>query len=243
MTRLALLSDIHGNRVALEAVLDDLDRHGVDEIVCLGDVATLGPEPAAVVETLAARCERLVLGNHEEFVLDANTVGRYTDVPVIIDSIDWCRSQLDAHHLGYLATARPFHRLEVDGTEVLLFHGSPSSNTVDLLASTPPDELDVLLGDGTATVLVGGHTHLQLLRQHRGRLLVNPGSIGMPFECYVGGRQPTIMAHAEYAVLEVDRGRVEVRLQRVPLDRSCLRRALDAAVTLPLGEALHAAYA
>ncbi len=242
MTRIALLSDVHGNRVALDAVLADVDRHGVDEVMCLGDVATLGPNPTEVVDRLAERCSRLVLGNHDEFLLDPDAVGRYTEVAVIVDSIAWCASELDASHRSFLASAVPFVRLDVDGTDVALFHGSPWSNTTDLLATTPAEELDALLGDRTATVMVGGHTHLQLLRQHRGRLLLNPGSVGMPFECYVGGAAPTILPHAEYAVLEVERGRVDVALRRVPLDRSALLAAVTACSGLPLRHALAAAY-
>jgi len=74
-------------------------------------------------------------------------------------------------------------------------------------------------------VLAGGHTHVQMLRQHRGSLLVNPGSVGLPFREYVGGGVPTILDHAEYATVEVRDGVVSVQLHRVPLDRTELRRA------------------
>ena len=96
----------------------------------------------------------------------------------------------------------------------------------DLLATTPPDELDRLLDGHTAAVMAGGHTHIQMLRQHRGVLLVNPGSVGLPFKEYVAGRPPTIMDHAEYAIVESRHGAVSVTLQRVPLDRSALRASL-----------------
>jgi diadenosine tetraphosphatase ApaH/serine/threonine PP2A family protein phosphatase len=73
-------------------------------------------------------------------------------------------------------------------------------------------------------VLAGGHTHIQMLRQHHGRLLVNPGSVGLPFKDYVGGRTPTILSHAEYATIEEVDNVVGVSLQRVPLDKRKLRQ-------------------
>ena len=90
--------------------------------------------------------------------------------------------------------------------------------------------------------MAGGHTHIQMLRQHRGTLLVNPGSVGLPFKEYVGGGAPTVLAHAEYAVVEAARGGVSVHLRRVALDRTELRDAA-ASVDHPLGKMLMQVYA
>jgi hypothetical protein len=67
-----------------------------------------------------------------------------------------------------------------------------------------------------------------MLRQHDGTLLVNPGSVGLPFQSFVNGGPPTILPHAEYAIVESVRGAVSVELRRVPLDRAALRRAIEA---------------
>jgi hypothetical protein len=77
----------------------------------------------------------------------------------------------------------------------------------------------------TGTIMAGGHTHIQMLRQHHGDLLVNPGSVGLAFKDYVGGRSPTVLCHAEYAIVEEFDGAINVRLRRVSLDRDKLRRA------------------
>ena len=95
----------------------------------------------------------------------------------------------------------------------------------DVLATTAPDDVDRMLDGHTATVLAGGHTHIQMLRQHRGMLLVNPGSLGMPFREYVAGKQPTLMLHAEYAIVDVGSGAVSVDLRRVPLEQKALRES------------------
>jgi predicted phosphodiesterase len=96
---------------------------------------------------------------------------------------------------------------------LLCFHGSPGSNRAELRATTPEAELAKALGKTEATVLAGGHTpHEQLLRRIGRSLLLNPGSIGLPFDA---GRTPP---WSKYAIVAVEDGRLEVGFQRVPLD-------------------------
>jgi len=82
--RLGLLSDVHGNELALDAVLRAIDRVGVDEIACLGDVATLGPRPNEVVAKLAERCAYSIMGNHDEYLIDASSLSLHTTSPVSV---------------------------------------------------------------------------------------------------------------------------------------------------------------
>lgn len=241
--RVALISDLHANAVSLAAVLDDIARVGVDQIVCLGDVATLGPRPDFVLDTLRELGCPCIQGNHDAFMLDPDLIHTYSEVPVVIDAVDWCRSHLSAEDLDFLRTFKPTLELTLDGhSKLLLFHGSPRSHMEDLLATTPPDALDRLLAGHSATVMAGGHTHLQMLRQHRGMLLVNPGSVGLPFKEYVSGRAPTLLDHAEYATVEASGGGVSVELRRVAVDRRALRDAVQASDN-PLRDMLLQQYA
>ncbi|MEP7126117.1 MAG: metallophosphoesterase family protein [Byssovorax sp.] len=224
--RVALISDLHGSEVALSAVLASIDRRGVDQVVCLGDVATLGPRPGFVLDTLRARGCPTILGNHDEFLWNPGLVRSYTEAPVIVEAVDWCRDQLSPADLDFVRSFQPTLTLPLDGVnQLFLFHGSPASHLTDLLATTPPDELDRHLAGCNAAVMAGGHTHIQMLRQHRGALLVNPGSVGLAFREYVAGKAPTLMPHAEYAIVESAGGAVSVTLQRVPLDKGALRKA------------------
>ena len=241
--RVALISDLHGNAVSLAAVLDDIERVGFDQIVCLGDVATLGPRPDFVLDTLRELGCPCIQGNHDAFMLDPDLIRTYSEVPVVIDAVDWCRSRLSAADLDFLRTFKSTLELTLDGhSKLLLFHGSPRSHMEDLLATTPPDELDRLLAGHRATVMAGGHTHLQMLRQHRGMLLVNPGSVGLPFKEYVCGGAPTLLDHAEYATVAASGGGVSVELRRVPVDRRALRDAVQASDN-PLRDMLLQQYA
>jgi putative phosphoesterase len=241
--RVALISDLHGNQVALDAVLADAREGGVDRIVCLGDVATLGPRPSAVLSRLAELGCDCILGNHDEFLLDPELIRKYSEAPPIVQSVDWCRAELPAGELDFV---RGFARsLEVPldgGASLFLFHGSPRSHMEDLLAETPAARVDELLDGRRATVLAGGHTHLQMVRQHRGMLLVNPGSVGMPFREYAQGGPPVLLPHAEYAVVESGRGGIGVRLRRVEVDRAAVREAVRAS-SLPLAPYLLQQYA
>jgi putative phosphoesterase len=226
--RIALISDLHGNEVALEAVTKDIAGSGVDTTVCLGDVATLGPNPRGVLSMLRGMRCACVMGNHDDFLLSPELVRAYTDIPIVVSAIDWTRTEVSSEDLDHVKTF--VRELEIPlegGTTLFLFHGSPRSNVEDLLATTPPDELETLLAGRRATVMAGGHTHVQMLRQHRGVLVVNPGSTGMPFREYVGGGPPTLMPHAEYAIVESKNGNVTVELRRVGLDRKQLRASAE----------------
>lgn len=222
--RVALISDLHGNELALAAVLRAIAAAGVDRLVCLGDTATLGPRPREVLAMLRDAGCPCILGNHDEFLLDPPLIRSYTEAPVVVDAVDWCRAELAESDLDFVRGFVRETTLDLgDGARLLLFHGSPRSNMEDLLATTPADQLDVALDGRAATAMAGGHTHLQMLRQHRGILLVNPGSVGLPFREPPAGQAPTILPHAEYAIVAADRGDVSVTLHRVALDRAALR--------------------
>jgi putative phosphoesterase len=241
MTRIALISDIHANEVALRAVLAEIRRIGVDQVICLGDVATLGPRPNAVIEILGELGCRCIMGNHDEFLLDAELVHTYSAAPQVVASINWSRCRLSRVELDFLRGFERSCEITLAKSTVQLFHGSPRSHMEDILASTPPEALDAMLAGTTATVLAGGHTHIQMLRQHHGRLLVNPGSVGLPFKDYVAGRTPTILSHAEYAMIEEFDGVIGVSLRRLPLDKGELRQA-QSDTEHPLGPWLREQY-
>ena len=241
--RVALISDLHGNAVALDAVLDDIARVGVDRTVCLGDTATLGPDPTRVLETLRDRAIACIEGNHDAFLLEPELLQTYTQAPAIVAAVDWCRAELPPWALDFLRGFAP--AVDVDlgsGATLRLFHGTPRSHMEDLLATTSPERVDEMLAGYPGTVLAGGHTHIQMLRQHRGTLIVNSGSVGLPFREFVDHRPPTIMPHAEYATVEAERGAVQVTLRRVAVDKAAMRAAAAASGN-PIAPMLVQAYA
>ena len=249
--RIALISDLHANELALDAVLADAKRAGYDKLVCLGDVATLGPRPDAVLLRLRDLGCACILGNHDEFMFDAPLVRTYSESPLVVASVDATREALSEEAIAFVRTFERTLALDAHGlpaargdTEMaaFLYHATPRSNMEDLLATTPDDRVDAMLDGARAKVLAGGHTHLQMLRRHHGMAIVNCGSVGMPFREYASGGPPAILPHADYAIVDIDVRAVSVELRRVALDRHALASQLDGWDN-PLGASLHRAYA
>jgi predicted phosphodiesterase len=218
-TTLALLSDIHGNLTALEAVLADLGEIGVTNMVCLGDVAAYGPQPVAVLERLQALNMPVVMGNTDAWLLDPQPHPERDEQTGIVNDIElWGAAQITAVHRQYLQTFQPTITIPLaEDVELLCFHGSPRSFHDVILATTPDDELAGFLGGHTATIMAGGHTHTQLVRRFHQSWLLNPGSVGMPYESV---STTTIQRPhgAEYGLVSWVDGRITIQLRRVPYD-------------------------
>src|SRR5262249_30373005 len=181
--RVALISDIHGNLFALDAALAELEREGIDRIVCLGDVA-VGPQP---VETLARIRELgcpVVMGNWDAFFLDKPPPPSGSDeVAMKLWGLGcfWA-DQLSSDDLDYMRTFVRTYDLELgDGTPAICFHGSPTSFDDFIYATTPDDELIAKLADKRRALMIGGHSHVQLARRLQHDLFVSPGSVGLAF--------------------------------------------------------------
>ena len=224
--RVGLIADIHGNLVALDAVLADLERTQVDHIVCLGDVAW-GPQPRQTVERLRALSYPTIMGNADDelFHLPSETP---TDegARVTLDIARWCAAQLSPADLDYLRSFHPILELSLGAEHTLLcFHGSPRSFHDIIRSTTAEDDLAGMLAGFSATVMAGGHTHEQMLRRYRETIIVNPGSVGLPVERGPGpeARNPP---WAEYAQVGQENGVLRIELRRVPVDVGAIVRAI-----------------
>jgi putative phosphoesterase len=218
--RVALVSDLHASLVALDAALADIQASQVDRIVCLGDIADLGPEPAETVARLRELGIPCIQGNHDTFV---------ETFPGLMDIIGWCESKLSASDAAFLKSLPAQLRIELGpGATLLCVHGSPRSYDEQLLAETPAAELDAWDLDPSVKVVVAGHTHVQLVRRHRGRTFVNVGSVGQPFlSAFDGTKPPTCLRRVEYAIVEWEQGRVNVELRSLPLDWTAFTTSLQ----------------
>ena len=224
--RMAILSDIHGNLVSLDAVLKDIKRYQVDQIICLGDVATMGPQPRETVARLRQLDATFVMGNHDEYVLDPVTASRYVDAGWFVDKVRWCAEQLTTDDLAFIKRFVPYHKVPLlPGIDILCYHGSPTSNTDILLPMTPPTTVDTMLSGFRCQIMVGGHTHIQMMRQHKGALLLNAGSVGMPFEQALFIHAPRLLPWAEYIIIEANAQGISANLHRVEINLDAVRQA------------------
>lgn len=219
--KLALISDLHSSLVPFEAVLADAARVGVERFICLGDVMDLGPQPSQLVRRIRALGIPCLRGNHD--VLSGPSLA-----PPEVNA--WCRTQLDAEGRAFLEALPAELSLELpSGDRLLCVHGSPRANDDEVLASTPDDVLDGWTAGHAFEVMASGHTHLQLLRRHRGRTFVNPGSVAQPFlEPARGGKPPVVLRHAEYAVVDAAARGFSVDFRKVPYDFEAYARDVRA---------------
>lgn len=202
--RIGILSDIHGNLPALQAVQRELERHQVDQVVNLGDVSFRGPSPRACWEAVRAMGAPVIRGNTEDWLTGA------VAIPAPLAPIrDWTLQRLDDRILAEMG-ALPFdHRIEVAGKRIRFVHGSPQSNTEFIFPFTPEAELTAAVAGAEAEILVLGHTHWTFSRRVGDLHLIGVGSVGLPFDGDQG---------AACAVLEVTADAVRLTHLRVGYD-------------------------
>lgn len=180
--RVAVLSDIHGVLPALEAVLAEPDVAAADRIVLTGDI-TAGPQPAEVLALLRSEGERVlwVSGNADRELVEYRR-GARTDIPDPIGP--YAAAQLADEDVEFLASLPTARHLAVHGLgEVLFCHATPRDDEEVVLVDSRPARWAEVLTDVPDTVrtIVCGHTHMPYVRLALGRLIVNPGSVGMPY--------------------------------------------------------------
>ena len=186
---IAVLSDVHGNVTALDAVLADIATHRPDRLWVAGDLLLGGPRPAEVVDRLR-EVERagahIVAGNTDIAVTDGDYAAAYPwldEVPSSNrDAAEWTRDQLEDDQLDWVRRL-PIERRVWDGdTLALLVHASPGSQTAGLPADLDPSTTVERVTRTEARVICCGHTHVADVRELGRKLIVNPGACGWSFD-------------------------------------------------------------
>lgn len=180
--RVAVLSDIHGVLPALEAVLAEPDVGTADRIVLTGDI-TAGPQPTQVLDLLTRLGDRVVWisGNADRELLEYRR-GRRDTIPDPI--APWAAEQLREDHLDLLGSLPRSLVLSVNGLGKVLFcHATPRDDEEVVLVDSRLDRWEEVFDglDADIRTVVCGHTHMPFVRLAHGRLVINPGSIGMPY--------------------------------------------------------------
>jgi putative phosphoesterase len=221
--RIAIISDIHGNSVALDAVLNDIKKIDVDHIVCLGDAVQGGPQPAEVVARLRELGCPVVMGNADDWLLSGVDSGA-ENIPeerrVRLDAVrEWQLTQLDASDLSFIGTFKPTIQIPLDDERILLcYHGSPQSFDHIILPQTPDEEVRQFLEPKEQVVYTGGHTHMQFIR-HFGRTFhFNPGSVGVAYRHDQPDDHFRLDPWAEYALLTSTAGTLSLEFRRIAFD-------------------------
>jgi predicted phosphodiesterase len=178
--RIAIISDIHGNQVALDAVLEDLSRQlAVDHLVIAGDLCLNGPCPREVLDTIQQLACPVIQGNVDlEVVNEAPDKGLKKRTTVA-----WTREQIGQAGIDYLASLPLLHLIaNPAGSDLLIFHANPLNLEDAIFPNAPDSALEHLLGglEPTVGAVAFGHLHIAYTRQWRHLLLADVASCGMP---------------------------------------------------------------
>jgi predicted phosphodiesterase len=219
MARLAIISDIHGNLHALQAVLARLKRMRIRQLVCLGDIVGYGPFPGPCLDLVMERCQVIVRGNHDEAVLNLRLADDFNGPAR--QAIEWTRARFGSAHLNTLRSLRPMQQIR---NVVTCVHDSPVPGPTDYIHDVGM-AAPAFRGFHTPICLLG-HTHVPavfevtaesshrrvepehitrheprdglVVKLHKGcRYICNPGSVGQPRD---------YDPRASFAVLDVEKG-------------------------------------
>jgi diadenosine tetraphosphatase ApaH/serine/threonine PP2A family protein phosphatase len=231
--RIAVVSDIHANLPAFEAVLGAIDAAGVEETWCLGDVLGYGAEPEECAHLARERCSACLVGNHDLAVLGTLDIGAFSEAAAA--AVAWTRGQVSTQTLEWLRELEPVEERERIG----LFHASPRDPVWEYVLSA--EQADACLDAQDQRISLVGHSHVALFfvrlasdEEQRGEIrgaqasddtlldlgagewLINPGSVGQPRD-----------GDPRAAWLELDTDEATARFHRVPYD---VERAAEAIV-------------
>ena len=213
--KIAVLSDIHGNMQALEAVLEDIRTNNCDKVFCLGDLAMAGPEPQKVIDIVKKQTDWTVIqGNTDKMIADftpeilKNTEKAF---PVMGHALADDVLFLSDDAKSFLKNLPAQKELNVDGVKVLLVHGSPRRNNEDILPDMSLEKVEEIIESTDADLIFCGHTHVPAGYQtSKKQTVVNVGSVGRPM---------TPDAKSCYCIAEFNNGEFSIEHRLLDYDR------------------------
>ncbi|MEL4304224.1 metallophosphoesterase family protein [Methanococcoides sp. LMO-2] len=209
--KLLIISDIHGNKAALDAVLSV--PH--DEVICLGDLVDYGPDPAECIELIKNEHIPVIKGNHDNAVasrVDCGCGYKYKHLSTATREYTW--DQLDDSHMEFLRGLTMYIEKDLAGKKMYFAHGSPRSMYEYIKPDTPEDEVLEMIKGVEADFIVVGHSHMPFVRHVGDVTIINPGSVGQPRDGDI---------RASCAVFDTDDYSVEMIRCEYDLESVCQR--------------------
>ena len=212
--KIAIISDIHANFQALEAVLEDIKNHNCDKVFCLGDLALAGPEPQKVVDYIQKQDWTIIQGNTDKLISDYSDEV-YQNVakifPVMANALADDVKILTLEQINYLRNLPPEKELNIENIKILLVHGSPRRNNEDILPNMPLDKIEEIIAETDADLIFCGHTHVPCGYQtNKKQTVVNVGSVGRPM---------TTEPKACYCIVNFENGEFTIEHRLINYDR------------------------
>ena len=213
--KIAVISDIHGNMLALNKVLEDIKTNECDKIFCLGDLALAGPEPEKTVSFVKSQNDWVIIqGNTDKMIAECTPelidATKKAFLPMGFSLEDDVKILCDENK-AYLKNLPPQQSLEVEGLKILLVHGSPRRNNENIYPELPMNEIEQIIDGVKEDLILCGHTHIPAGYQADSKkTVVNVGSVGRPL---------TADAKPCYLILSVIDGKFSVQHKFVDYDR------------------------
>lgn len=211
MKKLAILADIHGNLFALQAVIEDLERLNVDEVIVAGDLVGRGPQGDGVVKSVREQGWQVLRGNHEDYLLSfiRNDIPDQWRIAEEWAASRWMAAELSSSSADFIASLPFSLQSEADKT-IEIFHGSPNSHTEGIGEWVSSQVLEEHLKAIDGKILVCAHTHRPLHYKSPAGEIINVGSVGLPFNRDW---------RAQYALFTGHEGSWEVSFRKVSYNR------------------------
>lgn len=187
--RIAVISDIHGNLDALFSVLADIKNNSCEKIFCLGDLAMAGPEPSLAISEIKKLMKSedftLIQGNTDLYLSEYSQ--ELVDIlnehnKIMANAYQADMKELSDSDKTFLASLPEKHEVKIGNTKILLVHGSPRKNNENISPNLPIQEVEEMIKDTDADLILCGHTHIPCGYQtNSNQTVVNVGSVGRPF--------------------------------------------------------------
>ena len=213
--KIAVISDIHANYQALEAVMKDIKKENCDKIFCLGDLAMAGPQPHMVIDFVRKQPDWIVIQGNTDKLIAEYTEQTYEDVkkmyPMMANALADDVKILEEDKKQYLGSLPPQYETEIDGVKILLVHGSPRKNNENIFPNMPVNEIKEMIKGVDADLIFCGHTHQPCGYQTSTKqTVVNAGSVGRPM---------TEVPDACYVIADFNNGGFSINHKFVDYDR------------------------
>jgi putative phosphoesterase len=207
--KIAFISDIHGNAIALDAVLEDIKKQGIDKVYVLGDICYRGPEPKRSLDLVRALHTEVLKGNADEWVVRGVREGEVPQQALEMMNLErqWIVEKLEPSDIDYLESLPVRLSLSIEDVEISAFHATPTSLFDVIPPNASDDQVETsLMQEKEAQVYVYAHIHKPYIRYINGKVIMNIGSVGLPFDG---------LTKASYGLVEIENGHLKTSIRRV----------------------------
>lgn len=224
--KIAVISDIHGNMQALDAVLENIKKENCEKIFCLGDLAMAGPQPFETVEKIKELQKTtdftIIQGNTDEMIANCDNQILHMleeNNPVMAHALESDITTVSEEQKNYLRNLPSQKEIEIEGLKILLVHGSPRKNNENIFDNLKIEEVEEMISGTNADIIFCGHTHVPCGYQtNTKQTVVNAGSVGRPFS-----EEPKSC----YAVLEINNREFSIKHNLVDYDFKTAAKLLE----------------